>query len=498
MDPKQHSTTVAAAVQARPAGGERKLVRSLQARHMYMIAIGGAIGTGLFLASGATISQAGPGGAMLAYAIIGVMVYFLMTSLGEMATWLPVSGSFGTYAARYVDPAFGFALGWNYWLNWATCLATELVAAAILMKFWFPGTTATLWSAVFLALIFGLNILSTKAYGESEYWFAGIKVSTVIIFLIVGTLIIFGVIGGKSPGFSNWVVGEAPFVGGIGAIVAVFMIAGFSFQGTELVGIAAGESEDPEKNIPRAINTVFWRILMFYIGALAIVSFLIPYTNPNLLKNDVQDFAVSPFTLVLEEAGLIYAASMMNAVILTSVLSAANSGLYASARMLYAMASEGKAPALFMRLNRRAVPVNALLLTAVFGFLAFITSLVGEGTAYNWLVNVTGVIGLIAWLGIALSHYRFRKAFIAQGRDTKELSYRALWFPFGPIFSLVLCVIVIGGQGWGALTNETIKWHDLAVAYIGVPVFLAFYLGYKYVRKTKVVPLTQVDLSRDY
>ena len=283
----------------------------------------------------------------------------------------------------------------------------------------------------------------------------------------------------------------------MGAMVAVFMIAGFSFQGTELIGIAAGESEDPEKNIPKAINTVFWRILVFYIGALGIISFLIPYTNPNLLKNDVQDFAVSPFTLVLEEAGLVYAASLMNAVILTSVLSAANSGLYASARMLYAMAGEGKAPALFMRLNRRSVPVNAILLTAACGFLAFITSLVGEGMAYQWLVNATGVIGLIAWLGIALSHYRFRRAFIIQGRDPREMPYRALWFPFGPIFSLVLCATVIGGQGWGALTGETIKWHDLAMAYIGVPLFLASYLGYKFIRKTKRIPLSQVDISRE-
>lgn len=482
-----------------PSAGpqEKTLKRSLLARHMYMIAIGGAIGTGLFLASGASISKAGPGGALVAYAVIGVMVYFLMTSLGEMATYMPTSGSFGTYAARFVDPAFGFAIGWNYWLNWATSLAAELVAAAILMKFWFPDTPAALWTAIFLAFLIGLNLLSTRAYGESEYWFAGIKVAAVIIFLFVGTLMIFGLIGGKSPGFSNWTLGDAPFVGGFGAILSIFMIAGFSFQGTELVGIAAGESSDPEKNIPKAINTVFWRILMFYIGAMAVIGFILPYTDPNLLKTDVQDVAVSPFTLVFERAGLTIAASLMNAVILTSILSAANSGIYASARMIYALAKEGKAPAMFTRLNNRHVPANGVLFTTAIGLLAFLTSLVGEGTAYTWLINITGVIGFIAWLGIAISHYRFRRAYVAQGRDLTKLKYRARWFPFGPLFAIALCVIVIAGQNYEAFIGETIKWYDVAVAYVGIPVFLAIYLGYKYVKKTKVVPLNEVNLDPD-
>ena len=475
----------------------KKLKRSLQARHMYMIAIGGAIGTGLFVANGASISTAGPGGALLAYAIIGVMVYFLMTSLGEMATYLPIAGSFETYAGRFVDPAFGFAIGWNYWLNWATTLAAELVAAAILVKFWFPDTPAILWSAIFLAGLITLNLLSTRVYGESEYWFAGIKVSAVIIFLFAGVLLIFGLLGGNSPGFTNWTIGEAPFVGGIGAVIGIFMIAGFSFQGTELVGIAAGECEEPEKNVPQAINKVFWRILIFYIGAMTVVGFILPYTDPNLLKSGIEDVAVSPFTLVFERAGLTIAASLMNAVILTAVLSAANSGIYASSRMLYAMAKEGKAPAFFAELSSRHVPRNAVLFTASIGMLAFLTSLVGEGTAYTWLINITGVIGFIAWLGIAISHYRFRRAYVVQGRDLKELKYRAMWFPFGPIFAVILCTIVIAGQNYGAFIGDTIKWYDVAVAYIGIPVFLAFYLGYKFTNNTKLVPLKEMDLSND-
>jgi len=476
---------------------ERKLQRSLKSRHMYMIALGGAIGTGLFVAGGETISTAGPGGALVAYGIIGVMVYFLMTSLGEMATYLPVPGSFGTYADRYVDPAFGFALGWNYWFNWAITLAAELVAGALIMKYWFPDIPAIVWSALFLTLIFVLNYLSTRFYGESEYIFAGIKVITVFVFLFAGTMLILG-IGGTSPGFVNWTIGEAPFVGGFASILSIFMVAGFSFQGTELIGVAAGESENPEENIPKATRSIFWRILLFYIGSFIVIGFLIPYTDENLLNSSVENVSISPFTLVLDRFGFAFAASFINAIILTSVLSAGNSGLYASTRMLYALAKEGKAPKVFLKLNKRGVPVPALIMTAALGLFAFLTSLIGEGTAYTWLVNISGVSGFIAWIGIAISHYRFRRAFEAQGRDLSEIPYKASLFPFGPLFALALCIIITCGQNYAAFTGEEIDWYGASVAYIGIPVFLAVYAWYKIAKGTKLVPLQEVNLDRDF
>lgn len=235
------------------------LHRALKARHLSMIAIGGSIGTGLFVASGATISQAGPGGAVLAYMVVGLMVYFLMTSLGEMAAYLPTSGSFATYGARYVDEGFGFALGWNYWYNWAVTIAVDLVAAQLVMAYWFPGVDGVLWSAVFLAIMFGLNAISVRGFGEAEYWFAAIKVATVIVFIGIGVLMILGIMRGGAPeglwgNLALWTQGDAPFAGGFAALIGVAMIVGFSFQGTELIGIAAGESEDPARNIPRAVR----------------------------------------------------------------------------------------------------------------------------------------------------------------------------------------------------------------------------------------------------
>lgn len=476
---------------------ENKLKRSLKTRHMNMIAIGGALGTGLFLASGASISTAGPGGALTAYAVIGIMVYFIMTSLGEMATYLPVPGSFGTYATRFVDPALGFAIGWNYWLNWAITLAVEIVAGALVMKFWFPDTPAIVWSSIFLVALVILNYLSTKAYGESEYWFASIKVAMVLIFLTIGTLLIFGVIGDASPGTSNWTNGDAPFVGGLGSIIGIFMIAAFSFQGTEIVGIAAGESENPEKNVPKAINNVFWRILLFYIGTMIVIGFLLPYTDPNLLKTGVESVAVSPFTLVLHRAGFSAAASLMNFVILTAVLSCGNSGLYASTRMLYAMAKEGEAPAIFADVNKQGVPTKALFFTACFGLLAFLTSLIGEGTAYTWLLNLSGMTGFVVWVGIAICHYRFRRAFVAQGKDLSTLKYKAQLFPFGCVFALVLCILVMLGQNYGAFTGNSIDWNGALATYIGIPIILIFYVWYKVKHHTKLIPLKEIDLSQN-
>lgn len=467
--------------------GAQSLKRSLTARHLNMIAMGGAIGTGIFLALGATIQQAGPGGALVAYACIGIMVYFLITSLGEMATFMPVAGSFGTYASKFVDPAMGFALGWNYWYNWAITVAAEMVAGALIMKFWLPNVPAIVWSVLFLTLIVALNLFSAKAYGESEFWFASIKIVTVIVFLIIGIATILGILGGEWISLKNFTVGEAPFVGGAKSIFMVFLIAGFSFQGTELVGIAAGESEDPEKNIPKAINTIFWRILIFYIGTIFVVGALIPYTKAGV--------DTSVFTLIFQRVGIAAAASIMNAVILTSVLSCGNSGMYASSRMLYAMAKDGKAPAWLGKLNSRGVPVNAVLLTTLVASACCLTGLYAESTVYVWLVAASGLAGFVAWLGIALCHYRFRRAYVVQGRDLSKLKYKAKLFPIGPIIALALCTIVILGQGITYFQADSIDWSGVISSYIGLPLFLALWIGYKRKHNTKVIDLMDVDFD---
>ena len=307
-----------------PAGSANQLQRVLKARHLTMIALGGAIGTGLFIASGAAIAEAGPGGALLVYLVIGLMVYFIMTSLGELATFMPVSGSFCTYASRYVDPGFGFALGWTFWFSWATVVAVDVVAAQLVMAYWFPDSPGWIWSVAFLALTFGLNAF-------------GARLRRIRILVRADQGHRRAVLHRRGPGHAGRhhpqrrpdrpgqlergrraLRRQLRHLGGRGHGGGLFV------PGHRAGRAAAGESENPRRNVPRAINHVFWRILLFYVLAILIIGLLIPYTDPQLLRNEVGDIAVSPFTLVFQHAGLLSAATVMNAVILTSVLSANN------------------------------------------------------------------------------------------------------------------------------------------------------------------------------
>jgi len=338
-----------------------------------------------------------------------------------------------------------------------------------------------------------INFISVGSFGETEYWLSSIKVTAVIIFLICGILTIMGILGGHGAvGLSNYTYKHAPFVGGIPAILSVFVVAGFSFQGTELIGITAGESATPEKSIPKAIKQVFWRILLFYILSIAVIGALIPYTSPNLLGSGAGDIAISPFTIVFKKVGIPLAAGIMNAVILTSVISAANSGLYAASRMLWSMSKNGMAPSAFQKTNGRGVPVFSLLLTALVGGIALFTSLYGD-SFYELLVAASGLTGFIAWLGIAFSHYRFRKAYLYKGYDLDDLKYKAKWFPFGPILAIVLGIIIILGQDVRSMVNFNIG--RLLISYSGLIILFVCWIYYKIRYKTKFLKLEDIDVK---
>src|SRR6204780_5283351 len=481
----------------------RELRHDIGTRQLSMIAVGGAIGTGLFFASGGAIAQAGPGGALLAYAVMGLAVYCMMQSLGEMATQLPIAGSFEAYAERFVDPSLGFAVGWNYWFSWAITLAAELVAGALIVKFWFPHSNSTLWAMGFFTVLLVLNLLSVRAYAEAEYWFAGIKVVTVIIFLGVGALMITGMLGNNHAGFHNWILSDpatgsrAPFVGGFTAMLGVFLVAGFAFQGTEGVGLAAAETTNPAKSVPKAIRTVFWRILLFYIGSILVVGTLISYTNPNLLHGDEGHIAFSPFTMVFQQLPRIgyYAANLMNAVILSSVLSCGNSSMYVSSRMLHAMAHSRKAPKLFGHLNRRGVPVAALLATGAVSALAFFSAGVGDQKIYQIFYNASSLSGFIIWLGIAVCHLRFRKAWVAQGRSLDDLKFKSKFYPYGPWLALLLFLIVLFGANIAVFQTPVFSWFDFVTDYLTIPTVVALYLGHKFWNKTHIVPLKDCNFD---
>ncbi|KAJ2033766.1 hypothetical protein GGI01_002076 [Coemansia sp. RSA 376] len=474
---------------------EPKLKRRLKGRQMGMIAIGGTIGTGLFIGSGTTLATAGPAGSLVAYLVIGSMVFFVCTSLGEMSTFIPTSDPFNHFAARFMDPALGFAFGWNYWCSWMLTVASELVACGIIVQYWLPHINGIVWSLIALVIMFLLNAISVRGYGEAEFWMSSLKVLTVFVFLIVGILTVTGVTGGEYIGGSNWHIEGAPFKDHIVGILKACIVAAFSFQGTEIVGVTVGECANPRRDVPRAIRSVFWRILFFYISSILIIGLVIPNTDKNLVEaGGVGDVGISPFTMVFEKAGASWAAHIMNAVVLITVLSAGNSGLYACTRVMWVLAKEGKAPKILRKVTKHGVPIWALTFTALWSTVIFCISLAGNQNVYVFLINLSGLSGIGFWMGIGLCHWRFRRAYVAQGYDVKDLPYRAAFFPFGPIYALSLLVVIIFGQGYGTIWP---KFDALGFVstYLALPLFLIFWLTWKYTKKTKWVNMLDIDLT---
>ncbi|OBZ70069.1 Lysine-specific permease [Grifola frondosa] len=407
------------------ADGAYQTKRAMQSRHLMMIAIGGTIGTGIFLSAGAAVSLAGPGSALLSYFVVGCFCYAVIMSLGEMASYIPVSGTFAVFGARFVSPALGFTLGWNYWLQWSLSIPSELTAAAVILQYWDARLQPWQWALIIIAPIFVMQLIHVRVYGESEYWFAMIKVIMVIMFIIVGLIYDWGGIHKHpGPGLANFQDGQA-FIGGFSAFAQTFVYAFFSYGGVELVSLAAGESANPHKTVPSAIRATFFRIVLFYLLTILTIGLNINWKDPTLLTSaDNSDVAASPITVVFMRAGFGAASHVINAVLLTAVLSATNSCFYASSRMLLSMARSGHAPRVFGWVNSRGVPVPALLMALAVSFLTFLTTIWGEGIVFTWFLNLTGISALLVWGSVGGISLRFRQAWRVQDRPLEDLPYR--------------------------------------------------------------------------
>lgn len=473
-----------------------KMERSLKTRHVSMIAIGGAIGTGLFVATGGVISQAGPGGAILAYAIIGVMLYFLMNAVGELSSAYPLSGAFSAFATRFIHPSFGFVLGWLYIAICILVSSVDIVVTANVISFWewSQFLTPLEWSIAFFLFIFSLNIFTVRAYGEAEYWLSFIKVFMIIVFVILGFLMIFGILGGHTYGFENLTYKEAPFVGGISGFVGVLLIAGFSVGGTEQVAITAGESEDPAKSMPKAVNQVFWRILLFYIGSIVVISAIIPYTDP-LLLNESGSVLQSPFTIVFNRIGISFAASVINAVILTSLLSAANSMLYTTSRLFYSLAESGQAPKILAKINKKTrAPLISIIVTCavILGIVIFANY--NDGAVF-YILNLLGALVLIIWFSNIWAMFRVRKAIKLQDKNIDEiLPYKAKGYPYGQYIVIAILLFLFIGSGVANIIDYNPT--GLVNHFLPYVVLLVIFLVHKWVTKSKLVDLNKVDLTQ--
>lgn len=438
-----------------PRDKDHSLHRGLQARQVSMIAIGGAIGTGLIIGTGSALANTGPGSILISYSIVGVLVYVVMTALGEMATWLPAAGGFAVYADRFVDPALGFATGYTYWFKYIITTPNQLTAAALVIQYWLPRDEVNpgVWIAVFLVTIIVINWLGIKYFGEIEFWLSSAKVLVIIGLIILSLVIALGGADGDRRGFRYWNDPGAfkPLWadGAAGRFLAVWssmVTAVFAFLGTELVGVTVGEAQNPRKNIPRAIKLTFWRILVFYIFSVILIGMIVPYNSQELTfaNGASTSAAASPFVVAINLARIEVLPGFINGCILIFVFSASNSDLYIASRTLHGLAIKGHAPEIFARTNKRGVPYYALGLSSLICCIAFLNVASESREIFLYFVNLVSIFGLLTWVSILVSHVYFVKARRAQGVPDNDprVVYRSPFGLWGTYFALAFCVLI--------------------------------------------------------
>ncbi|KAK7885763.1 histidine permease [Exophiala xenobiotica] len=485
------------------------LLRRLKGRHLQMIAIGGSIGTGLFVGSGKALAYGGPASLLLAFSLTGMMMYCTVQALGELAVLFPVAGSFAAYSTRFLDPAWGFAMGWNYAMQWLVVLPLEIVSASITVDYWVHnvGLNAA-WVSVFLVLICMINFFGVKGYGEAEFVFSIVKVTAVIGYILLGVLInIMGGVDsqgrpdGSYMGFRLWHHPGA-FHNGFKGLCSTFVTAAFAFAGTELVGLAAAETENPRKTLPTAIKQVFWRITLFYVVSLLIVGTLVPYDDPRLLNGrSSADSKASPFVISIQNAGISVLPSVMNVVIMISVLSVGNSSIYGSSRTLAALAEQRQAPSFLAYIDRKGRPLYAIILASVLGVLAFLAASGKQQDAFNWMLALSGLSSIFTWGSICLAHIRFRKAWRLQGHTLDELAFRSPVGVWGSWVGLIFNILVLIAQFWTGFRpvgyaddSPTYIVINFFQAYLAAPVVIVMYIGYKVYRRTSIIRARDMDV----
>ncbi|KXN90682.1 putative proline-specific permease put4 [Leucoagaricus sp. SymC.cos] len=498
-----------------------RVQRRLKQRHIQMIAIAGTIGTGLFLGSGGALATAGPLGALIAYILVGTVAYATLCSIGEMSTWAPISGTFPHFAARWVDPALGFAVGWNYFYGNAITIPTEISAATVLLTFWdlnvrfirtfaFLTNHAAIYIAVIWVVIVTINIFGVRWFGEAEFIFAIIKlgkelisltlVSLIIALLLSGLVIDLG--GGPNHGrigFRYWkhpgALNRASLVSNINtdrflAWLSVLVQASFSFQGMEVVAIAASETENPRRNITKAVRRVFWRILIFYVLGILMIGMLVAYDDPALLQSS-GTAAQSPFVIAVNRAGVKVFPHIINACIFSSAFSAGNTFLFTASRVVYGLSLRGQAPKFLSYCTKHGLPIFAVAFTSVFGLLAFMTVSSGAETVFNWFVGLTTTSNFFGWFCINLTYVRFRSGMLAQRINLKSNAYHNSFQPWISYWGMFWTGLFILVNGFAVF----FEWNtrDFLIAYINIPIFFGLYLLYKIPKRSKFWKASEMD-----
>ncbi|MFG2886944.1 amino acid permease [Streptomyces sp. NPDC048297] len=432
----------------------------LKNRHLTMIAIGGVIGAGLFVGSSSGIATAGPG-ILLSYALVGTLVVLVMRMLGEMSAANPTSGSFSAHADRALGRWAGFSIGWLYWFFWVVVLAVEATAGAKILEGWIPAVPQWGWALIVMTVLTATNLVSVGSYGEFEFWFAGIKVVAIGAFIVVGALAVFGVLPGAhtdQASFSNLTSHGGFLPHGPGSILTGVLLVVFSFMGSEIATLAAGESENPQRAVTKSTNSIIWRIGVFYLGSILIVVSLVPWNDPSIKDK-------GSYVAALDSLGIAHAGEIMNFIVLTSVLSCLNSGLYTASRMAFSLGRRGDAPKAFARTTSRGVPMAAILSSVVFGFVAVFFNYEFPDSVFLFLLNSSGAVALFVWLVICFSQLRLRK--IIQREAPEKLVVKMWLYPYLTWATAAMIVFVLGymlTDTEGASSGRTTVLLSLGVA----------------------------------
>ncbi|KAK0711250.1 amino acid permease [Lasiosphaeris hirsuta] len=476
------------------------LKQDLKNRHMQMIAIGGAIGAGLFVGSGSALSAGGPAALVIGYIIIGIMLLFTCQALAEMAVLFPVNGAFFTYVVRFIDPSWGFAIGWDYAISWLTVLPFELIAAGITIRFWREDINIGVWITVFLVVLSIIQIFGVRGYGEVEFILSMIKIIACTGFIILGIVINCGGVGDRGYLGAQYWHDPGAFRNGFNGFAGVFVVAAFSFAGTELVGLAAAESANPRKAIPMATKQVFWRIAFFYVVNLFILGLIVRSDDDRLLGASGANTKNSPFVIAIQDAGIKVLPSIFNAVITIAVISVANSCTFGSTRTMQALAERGMGPAFLAYVDKQGRPLWCIAIQIAFGFLAFIAESADSGKVFGWLLALSGLSYFFVWGSICLTHIRFRYAWQAQGYTLEQIPYKPTLGVYGSWIGLGLNILCLIATFYSALypsPDATPSAEAFFQSYLAAPVVIALYLGWKvYSRDWRLyIPVEEMDLK---
>lgn len=502
--PEVHTDQSTASIES-VSGRDNSTQRGLCSRHAQFIALGGAIGTGLFVSSGETLATGGPAFLVGSYVLMSVLVYFILTAVTEISTYLPLpGGTMNYYGSRYVSRSLGFMMGWLYFYSFAIFVPFELTASAMVINYWHPGVNNAVWITIMLLLVVGLNLLPVKFYGESEFWFAGLKVITIVGLIILSFILFWG--GGPNHqrlGFHYWMEPGATktmildgdsgrFVAALATLISC--VLPFTFA-PEMIVVTGGEIQSPRRNLPKIARSFFWRLVVFYIGGTIAISVICP-SDASALVGGGTGAGSSPWVVGIKNAGIGGLDSVINAVVITAAWSSGNSFLYLASRSLFSMAIEGNAPRIFKKCTKKGVPIYAVAVSSLFSLLAYMNVNSSSADVFNWLMNLVNTGGFISWVCCSIIYIRFRKACDAQHVPKSSL-FRSPLQPIGSWITMVMFTILCLLNGFTVFFPSQWSVSDFLSAYIGIPLFLIIYFVHRFVNRqdTWAIPSHEVDLK---